>query len=85
MGDEVVPLSANKHKNFLQGDSNLLGVCNQACPKYPKNKFAISLKYLKENRKNEVYFLLADKHQRFLQIDTISLGVSGQAYPNYPK
>ena len=49
------------------------------------NKFAISLQYLKENGKNEVYFLLADKHQRFLQIDTIILGVCGQACPNYPK
>ena len=44
------------------------------------NKFAISLKYLKENRKNEVDFLLADKHQRFLQIDTIILGVCVARY-----
>ena len=37
------------------------------------------MKYLKENRKNEVDFLLADKHQRFLQIDTLILGACGQA------
>ena len=42
------------------------------------NKFAISWQYLKENRKNEVYFLLVDKLQRFLQIDTIFLGVCGR-------
>ena len=46
-------------------------------------KFAISLQYLKENGKNEVYFLLAEKHQRFLQIDFIILGVYGRACPNY--
>ena len=39
------------------------------------NKFAISLQYIKENRKNEVDFLPTDKHQRFLQINTIILGV----------
>ena len=50
-----------------------------------KNKFTISLQYLKENGKNEVYFLLVDKHQRFLQVNTIILGLRGQACPNYPK
>ena len=50
-----------------------------------KNKFAISLQYLKKNMKDEVDFLPTDKHQRFLQIDTIILGVCGQAYPSYPK
>ena len=43
------------------------------------NKFEISLRYLKENEKNEVGFLLADRHQRFLQIDTIILGVTRHA------
>ena len=47
------------------------------------NKFAISLKYLKENRKNEVDFLLADKNQKFLQIDTVILDVCGQECPHY--
>ena len=37
------------------------------------SKFAISLQYLKENRKNEVDLLLAGKHQRFLEIDQVIL------------
>ena len=37
-----------------------------------KNKFTVSLQYLKENVKDEVDFLSADG--RFLQIDTITLG-----------
>ena len=39
------------------------------------NKFAIFLKYLKENGKNEVGLLLSDKHERFFQIEFIILGV----------
>ena len=35
-GDEVVLLPADKHENFLQGATIILGLCNQACPKYPK-------------------------------------------------
>ena len=42
-----------------------------------ENKFTISMQYLKEKVKDEVYFLLADKKQRFLQIDTIIFGVCG--------
>ena len=36
-----------------------------------KNKFGMSLQYLKENIKDEVYFLFAGKHQKFLHTDTI--------------
>ena len=85
MGDEVDFLPANKHKSFLQVDSITLGVHSQACPKYPKNKFAISLQYLKKNRKDEVEFLSPDKHKIFFQFGTLNLGVYGQACPNYPK
>ena len=46
MRDEVDFLPADKHKSFLQVDSITLGVCSQACPKYPKqqvyNIFSIS-------------------------------------------
>ena len=45
------------------------------------NTFAISLQYLKENKKDEVDFLLADKRQMFLQIDAVILGVCGQSCP----
>ena len=37
------------------------------------NKFAISLQYLKENVKDEVYFLPVDKGQKFPEIYTIIL------------
>ena len=39
MRDEVYFLSADKHKLFLQGDSIILGLSSQACPKYPKQQF----------------------------------------------
>ena len=85
MGDEVDFLPADKLKSFLLIVSISLGVSSQASPKYPKNKFAVSLHYLKEKVKKEVDFLPADKHQKFLQIDTIILGVCGQEYSNYLK
>ena len=50
-----------------------------------KNKFTISLQYLKENVKDEVDFLPADKRQRFLQLNAIILGMCDQACPEYPK
>ena len=84
MGDEVDFLPVDKHKSILQVDSTTLGVHSQACPKYTKQQFIISLQYLKENVKDED-FLPADKRQRFLQSDTIILGVCFQAIPNYPK
>ena len=42
-----------------------------------KNKFTISLEYLKENVKDEFDFFPAHKCQRFLQSDTIILGTCG--------
>ena len=50
-----------------------------------KNKFTISLQYLKENVKDEVDFLPADKGQRFFQLNAIILGMCDQACPEYPK
>ena len=47
------------------------------------NKFVLSLKYLKEEVRNEVDILLADKHQSFLQGDAIIIGGCGQACPEY--
>ena len=77
MRDEVVLFYADNHESFLNNDTIILGLSNQACPKYPNDNFPISFQYLKENRKNEVDFLLADKHQIFPQIDTIILDVCG--------
>ena len=36
MNDEVCFLHADKHQSLVQVDTIILGVCNQACPKYPK-------------------------------------------------
>ena len=83
MRDEVDFLPADKHESFLQIGSITLGVCSQACPKYSKKKFAISLQYLPKEVSDEVDFLHADKHERLLQIDTVM--VDGQAFPNFPK
>ena len=82
MNDEVYFRQGDKYQSFLQGDTTILCVYNQACPKYPNNKFTISLQYHKKNVKDEVDFLLADKCQRFLQSDTAILGVCGQPCPN---
>ena len=48
-------------------------------------KFVISLKYLKKEGKDEVYFLHADKYQTILQVDTINFDLHGQDWPSYPK
>ena len=42
-GSEVDFLPANKHKNFQQVDSIALGLRSQACPKYPKQVYNISV------------------------------------------
>ena len=49
------------------------------------NQFTISLQYLEENMKDEVYFLPLDKCWKFFQINTIISGVCGQPCPNYLK
>ena len=40
-GGEVDFLPANKHESFLQVDIITLGLCGQACPKYPKQVYNI--------------------------------------------
>ena len=37
-GDKVVLLPAHKYESFLQDDTIILGFCNQASPKYPKQQ-----------------------------------------------
>ena len=65
---------------FCKGDSIILGGCNQACPKYPK-QVCKSLQYLHKNMGDEVDLLPADKHNNFLQDDSITLGVRSQTGP----
>ena len=62
-----------KRQRFLQIDTIILAVCDQAYPNPQNNKFAISLQYLKKKVSDGVSFLHEDKHVSFLQIDTIIL------------
>ena len=50
-----------------------------------RNKFTISLQYVKENAKDELDILATDKRQRFLKIAVIILSGCDQTCPNYPK
>ena len=74
MNDEVCFWHSDKHRSFLQVDTVILGLRNQA-----------SLQYLQKSMGDEVDFLPADKGESFLQIDTIFLDVRIQASPKYPK
>ena len=42
--------------SFLKIDTIILGVCDKACPKYPKQELCISLQYLQKNVGDEVEF-----------------------------
>ena len=66
MGNEVNFLPVDKHKSFLQDDTTLWLCASRHVQSIQNNKFAIYLKYLKENVKSEVDFLPADKRQKFL-------------------
>ena len=50
MGNEADFLCADKHESFLQVDNINLGVCSQAFPKYPSNKFAKIFAISREKR-----------------------------------
>ena len=47
------------------------------------NKFAISLKYLKKEVRDEVDFLHADKHEIFLQINAVTFNGDEQGFPKF--
>ena len=61
MNDEFYFWHADKNRSILQVDTINLGVCNQAFPKYPKQKVHIFLQYLQESMGDEVNFLPAGK------------------------
>ena len=73
MGGEVDFFSADKHKTFLKLIVSFWMCIVMHAQSTQKNKFTISLKYLKKNMTNEVDFLPANKRQRLLQSDTIIL------------
>ena len=75
----------HKHQSFLQGDTIVLVTIARHAKSTQNNKLAISLQYLKKEKRDEVRFLHADKHQTFLQIGTINIGGHGQSCPKYPK
>ena len=62
MGDEVVLLPAVNTNVFYEMILSSSMCANRVTQSTQNNKFAVSSQYLKENRKNEVYFLLVDKH-----------------------
>ena len=82
MNDEVCFWHEYKNQSLLQVDTIIMGICNQAYPKYPK-KVCISLEYLRKINCDEVQFLPAVKHKSFLQVDSIALSVHTQASPKY--
>ena len=50
-----------------------------------KNKFVISLQYLKKEVSDKVDTLYADKHESLLQIATMIFDGNGKAFPKFPK
>ena len=75
---KLIFLHTDKHQRFLQVDFNTLSIkvsykvilsLLMGMIKYSqntrRNKFAISLQYLKKEVRNRVHFLHADKHQSF--------------------
>ena len=75
---KLIFFHTDKHQRFLQVDFNTLGIkvsykvilsLLMGMIKYSqntrRNKFAISLQYLKKEVRNRVHFLHADKHQSF--------------------
>ena len=83
---------ADKYQSFLHVDNIILGVCNQACPKYPKKEVCIPALSPEKHwggwggvGGGEVGFLPANEHESFLQVHSIPLGLHSQACPKYPK
>ena len=56
---------ADKQQTFLPLDTIILGVCNQAYPKYLKQEVCISLEYCQKSMWDEVDFLSANKQKFF--------------------
>ena len=56
MKDEVDFLATDKQQRFLQIDTIILDVCDQACPIYPNNKLPFSLQYFRKEMSDEVDF-----------------------------
>ena len=73
--DEVEFLSGDKYESLLQIYTMILMLVVKHSQSSRNSKFAISLKYLKKEFKDEVDFLHADTHQCFLQVDFNTVGI----------
>ena len=75
---KLIFLHTDKHQRFLQVDFNTLSIkvsykvilsllmgMIKYSPNTRRNKFTISLQYLKKEVRNRVHFLHADKHRSF--------------------
>ena len=67
--DEVEFLNGDKYESLLQIYTMILMLVVKHSQSSRNSKFAISLKYLKKEFKDEVDFLHADTHQCFQQVD----------------
>ena len=56
--DEVYFWHVDKHQSLPQVGTIILGLCNQACSKYPKWEVCISLQYLQESMGVKLIFYL---------------------------
>ena len=75
MSDAVDFLHAVKHESLLQIDTIILIKMVKYSRSSQNSKFALSLKYLKGEVRDEVDFLDADKHQSFLQVNCNTLDI----------
>ena len=75
MSDAVDFLHAVKHESLLQIDTIILIKMVKYSRSSQNSKFALSLKYLKVEVRDEVDFLDADKHQSFLQVNCNTLDI----------
>ena len=73
--DEVEFLNGDKYESLLQIYTMILMLVVKHSQSSRNSKFAISLKYLKKEFKDEVDFLHADTHQCFLQVDFNTVGI----------
>ena len=68
-------LHIDNHKSLLQIDTMILMGMIKLSQISQNSKFAVSLRCLKKEFRDEVDFWHADKHQSFLQVDFSTLGI----------
>ena len=71
--DEIFFGHIDKHQNFLQVDTIILGRHSLVCPKYANKKFAYLCNISRKTLGIKLLFLPIDKYKSFLQGDNITL------------